>query len=204
MSNCSCGIYRIRKQRQKLADRLTTDSSVFGMDCSEWNTFFNRPSRTLQFLYPIWCFTGHIVLRWELARALLQLQLFWLSPFTWFDVCVRGWKLVSSCRCVFRHKYKWSMLNETIWMLEDGNQYSMERWGCWVVWQVVVNVVNGACNKQSWFKFGRADYSVVVVFSAQLIRNTSLNILNSFVSNKEPFQANSIDQSLFPCVRVYH
>ena len=45
----------------------------------------------------------------------------------------------------------------------------------------MVDIFNCTCNKQPWLKFGRADYSVVVVFSAQFLTNTSLNILNLLV-----------------------
>ena len=57
----------------------------------------------------------------------------------------------------------------------------------------MVNIVNDARNKHPWLMLGRADYSVVVVFSAQLIRSTSLDIFNLLVSYTELFRGNFID-----------
>ena len=51
------------------------------------------------------------------------------------------------------------MVDISICMLKDGNQCSMERWGCCVGQQVVVDIFNGAQNKQPSLKFRRADYS---------------------------------------------
>ena len=68
----------------------------------------------------------------------------------------------------------------------------MESSGCWkmeinVPWKDEVAVLDN----KLWL--GRADYSVVVVFSAQLIRTACLNIFNLLVSYTEPFRGNFID-----------
>ena len=61
------------------------------------------------------------------------------------------------------------------------------------------------CSKQTaFFEVWEGRLFQVVVFNAQFIINTSMNILNSLVLYKEPFQGNFRDQCLFPCLQVYH
>ena len=203
MSNCSWSIYRIRKRRQKLADRLTAGSSGH----LEWNAA-NEVIRSS---------TGPAGSDGFCIQSDASLAT------SWWDG--------NSHELLFNSSdFGFPPLVGLISMYEDGNLFLhvdvfsdtnsnggyfnlyVERWKSMFYGKMRLLCWTTSCGRYiQWrskqtvlFEVWQGRLFRVVVFNAQLIRNNSLIILNSLISYTEPFRGNFIDQCLFPFLRVYH